>query len=79
MAKTYGLELDELDLGQLLDGLESRAESWEKTAEYFRLGEMPDGDFFIIEECSDLDEAEGVANHYRSIILKIRQQMEKQL
>ncbi len=46
MVKTYGLELDELDLGQLLDGLESRAESWEKTAEYFRLGEMPDGDFY---------------------------------
>jgi hypothetical protein len=79
MANKYGFELDELDLGQLLDGLESRAESWEKTAEYLRLEEMPDGEFFIVEECSDLDEAEEIARHYRSIILKIRQQMEKQL
>jgi hypothetical protein len=79
MAKIYGLELDELDLGQLLDGLESRAESWEKSAEYFRSEKMPDGEFFIIEECSDLDEAEEIASYYRSIISKIRKQMEEQL
>ena len=74
----FTLKLDELDLGQLLDGLEARAESWEKTAEYFRLDEMPEGEFFIVEECSDLDEAEQIAGHYRSIISKIRMQMEEQ-
>lgn len=78
MTKTYGLELDALDLGQLLDGLESRAESWEKTAEYFRAEETLVGEYFIVEECSDMYEAEGVAGHYRSIISKIRNQMEEQ-
>ena len=78
MANIYTLKLDELDLGQLLDGLEARADSWEKTAEYFRFDEMPEGEFFMIEECSDLDEAEQIASHYRSIISKIRLQMEEQ-
>lgn len=78
MAKNYRIELDDLDLGQLLDGLETRAESWEKTADYLRTDEMPDGEFFIIEECSDPEEADGIAEHYRSIIGKIRRQMEAQ-
>lgn len=79
MAKIYRIELDDLDLGQLLDGLESRAESWEKTADYLRTEEMPGGDFFLIEECSDPKEADGIAEHYRSIIGKIQKQMEEQL
>lgn len=78
MAKIYRIELDDLDLGQLLDGLESRAESWEKTADYLRAEEMPGGDFFLIEECSDPEEADGIAEHYRSIIAKIQEQMEGQ-
>lgn len=77
MEKTYRIELGELDLGQLLDGLESRAEAWEKTAEYFRLDGMPDDEFFIIEECSGLDEAVAIAGHYRSIISKVRRQMDR--
>lgn len=76
MAKTYCIELDDLDLGQLLDGLECRAESWERTANYLRTDEMPDEEFFMIEECSDPEEADGVAEHCRSIIGKIRKQME---
>jgi hypothetical protein len=78
MARSYYIELDDLDLGQLLDGLEARAESWEKTAAYLQAGEMPDDELFIIEECSDAEEANGIAEHYRSIIGKIRQQMEVQ-
>ena len=58
MAKNYCIELDDLDLGQLLDGLESQAESWEKTADYLRTEEMPDSEIFLIEECSDLEEAQ---------------------
>jgi len=76
MSKTYRIELDALDLGQLVDGLEARAEAWEKTANYHRTGESPAG--FIVEECNDSDEAEGIAKHYRSIIAKIRQQQEEQ-
>lgn len=78
MAQIYRIELNDLDLGQLLDGLESRAESWEKTADYLRTEEMPGGDYFLIEECSDAEEADGIAEHYRSIIGKIQEQMEAQ-
>lgn len=76
MSKTYRIELGDIDLGQLLDGLEARAEAWEKTAGYHRTGESPPG--FIVEECNDAHEADGIANHYRSIITKIRKQQEAQ-
>lgn len=76
MSKTYRIELEALDLGQLLDGLETRAEAWEKTADYHRTGESsPD---IIVEECNDVDEADRIAAHYRSIIFKIREQREAQ-
>ena len=78
MATTYSIELNDLDLGQLLDGLETRAESWERTAEYLRTEAVPDGEFFVIEECSDPDEAQAIAVHYRAIILTIQTQMEAQ-
>lgn len=78
MGRTFRFELGELDLGQLLEGLEIRAEAWEKTAEYFRAEGMPDDEFFLIEECSGLDEAEEIASHYRTIISTIQRQMETQ-
>ena len=78
MAKNYRIEFDDLDLGQTLDGLEMRAESWERTAAYLRTEKMPDGEFFIIEECSKPEEADHIAGNYRSIIRKIRSQMEAQ-
>jgi hypothetical protein len=76
MARKYWIELDEHDLGQLLDGLEIRAESWRRTAEYLRAGDMPDGEFFIIEECSDGDEAEGIAADDERIIRMLMAQRE---
>ena len=76
MTKTYVLRLDDNDVGQLLDGLESRATSWEKTADYHRTGESPQD--FIVEECNDADEANGIATYYRSIIAQIRKQQEEQ-
>jgi hypothetical protein len=76
MPKTYRIELVALDLGQLLDGLEARADAWEKTAHYHRTGESPPG--FIVEECSDAAEANRIASHYRSIIAKIQKQQEEQ-
>jgi hypothetical protein len=78
MATIYRLELNELDIGQALDGLAQRAESWEGTAEYLRTETMPDGEFFVIEECSNPEEAYAIAEHYRSIIAKIQSQMEAQ-
>jgi len=76
MKKTYCIELDDFDLGQVLDGLEIRAATWEKTADYHRSGESPPD--FIVEECNNADEAGRIANHYRSIIAKIRKQQEEQ-
>ena len=78
MAKTYRIELDEHDLGQLLDGLEIRADSWRRTAEYLRAGDMPDGEFFMIEECSDEDEAEAIAADYGRIIGMLMEQRDSQ-
>lgn len=76
MRQTYRIELDALDLGQLLDGLEARAEAWEKTANYHLTGESPPD--FIVEECCDADEAVRIVAHYRSIIAKIQKQREAQ-
>jgi hypothetical protein len=76
MPKKYRIELDGFDLGQALDGLEIRAEAWEKTAGYHRTGESPRD--LIVEECTDAEEADRIASHYRSIITKIRKQQEEQ-
>jgi hypothetical protein len=66
MAKSYRIELTDLDLGQLLDGMDMRT------------GGLPAGEFFVIEECSQPEEADAIAAHYRSIIATIRRQMEVQ-
>jgi hypothetical protein len=76
MPVNYQITLDDLDVGQILDGLELRAESWERTAEYLRAQEIPAGEFFIVEECSKPEEADAIANRYRSIAAKIRSQID---
>jgi hypothetical protein len=40
MPKRFTIQLDKRDVFQLLDGLELRAESWERTAEYLRSGHV---------------------------------------
>ena len=74
--KFYVVKLSAADLGQLIDGLECRAEAWERTAVYHRTGVAPDG--FLVEECNDVAEAERIANHCRSILATIVQQTEHQ-
>jgi hypothetical protein len=49
---------------------------WEKTACYHLTGDAPPD--FIIEECDDAEQAEMIANHYRSIISKIEKQRDAQ-
>jgi hypothetical protein len=51
--------------------------AWENTAHYLSAGESPEV-FFLAEECRDAEEAETLAQHYRSIIQKLTQQMEAQ-
>jgi hypothetical protein len=72
--RKYIIELDDSDLGQVIDGLECRATAWEKTAEFHRTGHAD----VIVEECRDAAEAEKISAHYRSIIAKIRKQREAQ-
>lgn len=77
MGKTYTIQLEENDLGQLLDGLRSRSESWQNTAEYFESGYNPREEF-IIEECNDADEARAIAGYYDRIISAVEIQMKAQ-
>jgi hypothetical protein len=77
MAKTFHIVLQSLDLGQLLDGLRARQESWRNTAIYLRDGYFRD-DAFVCEECSDAGEADKITNHYKKIIADIEEQIEKQ-
>lgn len=76
MSKTYLIRLEENDLGQILDGLNVRAEAWERTAEYLRSGFIH-GDY-VVEECSKPEEADSIARHYRSLLRAIREQVEAQ-
>lgn len=75
--RMYRIELESLDLGQAVDGLEVRAKQWEDTAHWMRTGESPD-EFFMPEECRDAEEAEKIASHYKRIISDIERQIEKQ-
>ncbi len=77
--KKIKIELEELDVGQVLDGMGVRRDSWLRTADYLESGDMPDGEFFLVEDCSDADEARWLADRYDSIIQAIREQMKAQL
>ncbi len=77
MGKQLYLKLDSLDVGQILDGLHSRQESWANTAIYLRDGYFPD-DAFVCEECSDASEAQKIANHYQRIISAVERQVAAQ-
>jgi hypothetical protein len=76
MGKQFTLTLDSLDVGQLLDGLRAREESWRKIAEYLETGYSAD-DSFICEECHGPSEAEKIAEHYGRIIKSIERQIEE--
>ncbi|MBL7953531.1 MAG: hypothetical protein JNJ91_00740 [Flavobacteriales bacterium] len=70
--KEYVIRLNGLDLGQVIDGQEARATAWNLTATYLETGEAPDG--YVIEECSDAEEARRLAEHYQRILASLIQQ-----
>jgi cob(I)alamin adenosyltransferase len=74
MGTTCTIRLEQNDLGQLLDALRSRSEAWHGTAEHLESGVTPRDDF-VIEECSDADEARTIAEDYDRIIATIEAQM----
>jgi hypothetical protein len=76
--KLVPLVLDELDLGQAMDGIEIRAEAYERTAAYLDGDEEDDADDpFIIEEVNDADEARAIAEHYRHIHDELERQWDE--
>jgi len=77
MGRVIVLKLKDLDVAQVVSGLEVRAKQWEDTASYLRTGELP-SEFFIAEECRDTEEAESIARDYRSILRKIERQVNRQ-
>src|SRR5438552_18352071 len=70
MGKEFHLKLGGFDLGQILDGLRCRQESWANTAIFLRDGYFPE-DSFACEGCSDAGGAPQVAGHYQRIITVI--------
>ncbi len=76
--KTLLLSLSSADVFQMLDALDSRAESYEYTARH--LAGTPDSDdgFCITEECATAEEASAIAKHFRDIGASIRGQIETQ-
>jgi len=72
------LKLPKLFVGQILDGLRIRAESWEHTKIYLSDGVVVDPDDPCIEECSDEREARQVETFYREIIKEIEAQLDAQ-
>jgi hypothetical protein len=76
MGTTFHLTIDGFDLGQILDGLRCRQESWANTAIFLRDDYFAD-DSFVCEECSDADEAQRIADHYQRIIRAIERQIEE--
>jgi hypothetical protein len=77
MGKKFRIELDGIDVGQIVDGITSRAESWQKTADFLETGYSFD-DSFVCEECSDADEATKIAAHFSSIAACIQRQVTEQ-
>jgi hypothetical protein len=77
MGKEFHFKLDSVDLGQVLDGLRLRRQSWANTAIYLRDEYFPD-DSFVCEECSDANEAQKIADMYQRIISRIENQIAEQ-
>jgi hypothetical protein len=77
MGAQIRLQLNRLDVGQILDGLRCRQQSWATTAIWLRDGSFPD-ESFVAEECSDWEEAQRLADWYQRIIVTIERQVNEQ-
>ena len=74
MLRTTTLALEIVDVLQVLDALNDRAESWEQTRAALN-GESDPEDFFVPEECNDASEAAEIARHFRDIATNITAQL----
>ncbi|NQT03513.1 MAG: hypothetical protein HQ580_15910 [Planctomycetes bacterium] len=72
MDKNITLTLPSLMVGQILDALYMRLETWEYTEEYLNTGHVHEP--YLIEECSNAYEARQIADYYKEIIKSIEKQ-----
>ena len=72
MDENIVLTLPALAVGQILDSLYIRLETWEYTEEYLNTGYVHEP--YCIEECSHADEARRIADYYKDIIESIEKQ-----
>ncbi len=70
------ITLNRNDLGQIIDGLTARVESYDHTAEFLD-DETENLEGFIIEEVRDADEARNLAANYKRLIEEINRQLAK--
>jgi hypothetical protein len=77
MNKIYFLRLGENDLGQIIEGLQAREESWRRTANYLRSGYNSD-DSFVIEECNGEYEVNQIALFYERVLRNLERQRDEQ-
>jgi hypothetical protein len=73
MDKIVTLQLPDLMVGQILDGLEQQRHVWQATAHFLVTGEPPDD--VLVAECSHEAEAAWIAAFYDEIICEIRRQI----
>ncbi len=72
MDKNITMTLPSLMVGQILDALYMRLETWEYTEEYLNTGNVREP--YLFEECSNPDEARQIADYYKEIIKSIEKQ-----
>jgi hypothetical protein len=72
MEKIVEIRLNDTDWGQVLEGLEQRRIVWQATAEYLESGHTGLTD--CVEECSDANEAQAIADDYQRLIDSIKKQ-----
>jgi hypothetical protein len=66
------LKLSSVDARQVLEALSIRKEQWEYTAAFLDGGVVREG--CVVEECSDSEEARGIARSYADIIQSVEEQ-----
>lgn len=74
MATIYNLKFSSVDVFQIIDALNSRADSYQHTACYLS-GECEAKENILIEECNDPFEAQEIARHFQDIIKTIERQI----
>lgn len=76
--KTFSLSLPSADVFQIIDALDSRAESYEYTARHLAGTQETNDVFCVPEECTSAEEAAGIAKHFRDVCISIRSQIARQ-